>query len=567
MLFPAAVPVLAAVGLLMSPAGAAAQQTFSYTGGSQSYVVPSGVTAVIVDARGADGASVTCNDVSAAGGAGTDYRGTISVTQGETLGVRVGGRGDVATGGFNGGASGGAARADVPGDCSGGGGGGASDVRRASAKLLVAGGGGGACSGAAGGNADQDGNPATSAMAGRKGTTSAGGAGGALSPAYSGSAGSLGTGGAGGASNTAGLNGGGGGGGGYYGGGGGSGGCGSGGGGASYGGAAQGTAGIGSARHGSVTIEPVAALVSCPSGKVGTSPACIDGALIDDQAPVPSNDCVDPTTTVAIDGYIGSLYARLRTQRVGSETWICARVQPEGGTEYAGGKLVAGSTDVPVVADDESASCAAQSGNVHVTGGQIGDPSDPNTYLPYSLDIWRGDDQAWVCLQAGVGTRVMFDGRVAPFQQDDPVAAASPPRTPWTPGVNSAECEAQVGGTKTRLVNAVIGGAQVWTTGWRSGSKTMLCVRAQQGSTAEGGRLTIDTAGVPGVEPITQVGSDTTGCSLMVFSNDTAQLAVRRSGNSDNPASVCVTRGTTTVRLTLGYTATVPNNAVDWQAD
>jgi hypothetical protein len=52
-----------------------------------------------------------------------------------------------------------------------------------------------------------------------------------------------------------------------------------------------------------------------------------------------------------------------------------------------------------------------------------------------------------------------------------------------------------------------------------------------------------------------------------VFSNDSAGVTVRRSGNNDNPASVCVTRGTTTVRLTLGYSSTVPNNAVDWRAD
>lgn len=31
----------------------------------------------------------------------------------------------------------------------------------------------------------------------------------------------------------------------------------------------------------------------------------------------------------------------MRVQKQGSETWVCTRVQPEGGTELAGGKLVA----------------------------------------------------------------------------------------------------------------------------------------------------------------------------------------------------------------------------------
>src|SRR5207249_2028911 len=36
---------------------------------------------------------------------------------------------------------------------------------------------------------------------------------------------------------------------------------------------------------------------------------------------VPSDDCVTPSATV-IDGYFGSLYARLRTQGSGTATWV-----------------------------------------------------------------------------------------------------------------------------------------------------------------------------------------------------------------------------------------------------
>lgn len=301
---------------------------------------------------------------------------------------------------------------------------------------------------------------------------------------------------------------------------------------------------------------------SCSEGKVGVPPACI--------APsgrgAPSNDCVGPSSAVAIDGYVGSMYARLRSSQLGSQSLVCTRLQPEGGTEYAGGKLVAGNSGAPLTPDANYGACAAQSGNTRFVAGEFGDPSDPTTHLPFSLDVWRGDAAAWVCLRAGLGARVVYNAP-ASFEQDDPAAATAPLRTPWTPGVDSADCEAQVTGTKTRLVNADFGDGHVWATGWQQGNKVMLCVRAARGSTAEGARISIDASGLPGVNVIREIASDATGCTLNVFSLESPQLAVRRSGPNDNPASVCVTLGSTTVRLTLGFTGTVPNGAIDVKAD
>ncbi len=125
-----------------------------------SYRVPLGVTAVIVDAYGAQGGDAN----RALGGRGGRVLSMLAVTPGQTLVVLVGGRGadgsrpgnaDIlsATGGYNGGGAGGSA---PPGDsiaecresgCVGGGGGGASDVRSGVGlldRILVAGGGGGA---------------------------------------------------------------------------------------------------------------------------------------------------------------------------------------------------------------------------------------------------------------------------------------------------------------------------------------------------------------------------------------------------------------------------------------
>lgn len=168
--------VLVATLAVAAPAGAATR-SFPYTGGNQSWTVPAGVTQATFDLYGAQG-STDCPDT----GKGARVRGTIAVTPGETLRVRVGGQG-----GFNGGGTAGAG---------GGAGGGASDIRRGSGftladRLLVAGGGGAKATdassnclssvGGASGAAGDDGAgaaQATGGLGGRPGTANAGGDGG-----------------------------------------------------------------------------------------------------------------------------------------------------------------------------------------------------------------------------------------------------------------------------------------------------------------------------------------------------------------------------------------------------
>lgn len=197
-------------------------QTFSFTGTSQSFIVPCGVTSLTVDVRGAQGGG-------ASGGNGGRTQATLPVTAGETLNIYVGGKPTVqlGPGGFNGG---GAVTA-LP--CGGGSdgwpGGGASDIRRGTTftdRLIVAGGGGGmgwstGLGGAGGGTNGVDG--AASWIAGtngKGGTQVAGGLGGFYTGnGQSAPNGTLGVGGNSGPVNTYCT--GGGGGGGYYGGGGG----------------------------------------------------------------------------------------------------------------------------------------------------------------------------------------------------------------------------------------------------------------------------------------------------------------------------------------------------------
>ncbi|MFH1005199.1 MAG: glycine-rich protein [Bacteroidota bacterium] len=116
--------------------------TFAYTGAAQNFTVPTGVTSINVDVRGAQGGGT--------GGTGAKVVATLTVTPGQVLQINVGGMGGSGTGGWNGGGSG----------SGGGGGGGGSDIRVSPYTLnfpdrfIVAGGGGGeGFNGSAGGNA------------------------------------------------------------------------------------------------------------------------------------------------------------------------------------------------------------------------------------------------------------------------------------------------------------------------------------------------------------------------------------------------------------------------------
>ncbi len=145
---PGAVPVATDGGDAL-----AKHKTFDYTGGKQTFTVPAGVTQIKVVALGGNGGN--WNDV--LGGYGGRVTATLSVVPHERLIVYVGGNASGATGGFNGGGSGGPGEV-YSGSYStvGAGGGGASDLRtdpgKLSDRVLVAAGGGGAGGGDHGGS-------------------------------------------------------------------------------------------------------------------------------------------------------------------------------------------------------------------------------------------------------------------------------------------------------------------------------------------------------------------------------------------------------------------------------
>ncbi|MCG8577660.1 MAG: T9SS type A sorting domain-containing protein [Flavobacteriales bacterium] len=183
---------------LMAPFGLTAQTTFDYTGSMQVYVVPAGVSSILIEAYGAQGGT-------AEGGEGGFASGELTVTPGESLYIFVGGQGNTinvgsgaSDGGWNGGGAGGSG-------ISGASGGGASDVRQGGTDLedrvIVAGGGGGmdfdgssnTPGGDGGGLIGEDG--AGSGTSATGGTQTVGGSGG-TSSGYTGNPGTLGIGGA-----------------------------------------------------------------------------------------------------------------------------------------------------------------------------------------------------------------------------------------------------------------------------------------------------------------------------------------------------------------------------------
>lgn len=108
--------------------------TYSYTGTEQTYVVPVGVTTIIVDAYGAQGgANWVSND-----NFGGHVKAELAVTPGTTIFVYVGEQPNGIVGGWNGGGN---------GETAGQGGGGASDIRiggnTLTDRVVVAGAGGG----------------------------------------------------------------------------------------------------------------------------------------------------------------------------------------------------------------------------------------------------------------------------------------------------------------------------------------------------------------------------------------------------------------------------------------
>ncbi len=156
-LIPLSIPALNRKELLKPESCATGFDDFHFTGNTQNFVVPAGVTSITITAKGGDGGSATGGVVAFPGGGGGSVTATFSVNPGDNIRIIVGGIGG-------------------SGEDGGGGGGGTAVINSTTGTLLlVAGGGGGATNGASGGNASTT---AGSGAGGSAGANAGGGGGG-----------------------------------------------------------------------------------------------------------------------------------------------------------------------------------------------------------------------------------------------------------------------------------------------------------------------------------------------------------------------------------------------------
>jgi hypothetical protein len=150
-------PTPSAKSALRSTAAGNAVQ-YSYTGATETWIVPEGVTSVTFEAAGGDGGGAV-HPVTKEGGSGAIITGSFPVTAGQIVTIAVGGNGAVGAGGWGAeGMSGGPANTAKQDSRTGGAGGGATLIALSNAdgsnwhEIVVAGGGGGQ----GGGSGDPD---------------------------------------------------------------------------------------------------------------------------------------------------------------------------------------------------------------------------------------------------------------------------------------------------------------------------------------------------------------------------------------------------------------------------
>lgn len=138
--------LLAALTFTAIPSFSQTTINFKYTGKTEIWIVPKGVTSITVDLAGGSGGDAQ----DGIGGKGGRVQCILPVTPGDTLHINVGGKGkdgDNETGRIMGGFNGGGTGYDDENSWSGAGGGGASDIRISpytfKKRIVVAGGGGG----------------------------------------------------------------------------------------------------------------------------------------------------------------------------------------------------------------------------------------------------------------------------------------------------------------------------------------------------------------------------------------------------------------------------------------
>ncbi len=302
----------------------------------------------------------------------------------------------------------------------------------------------------------------------------------------------------------------------------------------------------------------------------------------------PSDDCDVAGSTVVVDGSAAGFYARLRFyQPDPQDLWVCFRAD-NGGRLEQGGKLVISSmpntSPLPVPQVDPSWQSCPTTGSMDalphpLLSASLGDPSNPATYETFYADDYLTNSQAAICFSVTNGGGATAQKRLlVPLPLtgvpsvtflSDPPGVHIPPPTPAPPGLPSSTCENGTGGVLTQLVNENVGGIQTWFYVWQeSNTRIDVCVRTE-GAVPIGGRLTVDASRVPGLTPTLATSpSDMTPCTMLLAHLDSPIFVdVRQSPLGTNPASLCLTVGTTAERVTVGTSGSLTPPDVTWTQD
>lgn len=276
-----------------------------------------------------------------------------------------------------------------------------------------------------------------------------------------------------------------------------------------------------------------------------------------------SNTCTAPNAQL-IDGFAGPAYVALRIQQDPSDastTWVCYRAWGGGGVDLGGRVDVDQGSTQPNLPTTDSASdaCSTAPGNAvpgphPLVNGAIGHPAQPTT-LPYLLDAYSGQGQAWVCFRFDsfaqrVIVRPPTVGIPSIQVNHDDATVPDPVETAARPGYPSATCHGD--SARRRLLDVGAGPTHLWLySSSPSASQTRLCVRAE-GPVSAGGMLVVDGSLSPGFDPSQVISNDLTPCTWLVAEGvQPVQYSITRSPGTTVPASLCVSSGSTRLRVSI----------------
>jgi len=245
----------------------------------------------------------------------------------------------------------------------------------------------------------------------------------------------------------------------------------------------------------------------------------------------PSDACFDGNfpSQVLFDGHIGGDYLRLDVvTRVDNSSVVCYRID-SGGTEQAGGSVVAAGTGGM---DSLGSLCTTTAGNI--APGPHPLVSGAVSSVPFAGDLFMdsGGD-VWVCVQlGGISERLLFtaqSGSAPIVSQADSGPNPEPQDSRPSPGYPSATCQASGG---SALLNALIAGTGPFyiATATPNSSTTDVCVVLP----TVGGLLTVSSA-----NPVS-ISSNFAPCTVPLFQLSTpAQALLASSPPGAVPATVC----------------------------